>query len=150
MKDLRFLIIAVAVCLASTALAQNTAKKIKLGPVPYSDPTSGAQMYKDYCASCHGLQGKGDGPAAPLLKSAPTDLSRLAERNGGRYPSMKVTGTLKYGSSGNAHGTIDMPIWADVFHSWFHGAPDLRANNLVKYVASLQQDGSKIAPQTKP
>jgi mono/diheme cytochrome c family protein len=150
MKDLRILMLTLVACLASSAWSQSRETRIQLAPVPYSDPTSGAQMYKDYCASCHGLEGKGDGPAAPFLKSAPTDLSRLAERNGGRYPSMKVIGTLKFGLGGHAHGTIDMPIWADVFHSWFNQAPDLRANNLVKFVASLQQAGSKSASLIKP
>jgi hypothetical protein len=107
-------------------------------------------MYRDYCASCHGVQGKGDGPAAPLLKSAPTDLSRLAQRNGGRYPSVRVIGTLKFGSGGHAHGAIGMPVWGDVFHTWFGEAPDLRANNLVEFVSSLQQKQLSPSTQTKP
>ncbi|WP_348264640.1 c-type cytochrome [Telmatobacter sp. DSM 110680] len=145
MKHLRILMFIFVACLASTSWSQSKEKEIKLAPVPYSDPTSGAQMYKDYCASCHGLQGKGDGPAAQFVKAAPTDLSRLAERNDGKYPRMKVEGILKFGLKGHAHGSIDMPIWGDLFQSRFGQAPDLRANNLVKFVASLQQGGAKSA-----
>jgi mono/diheme cytochrome c family protein len=40
---------------------------------PY--PRHGEAMYAQYCASCHGATGKGDGPAAALLP-APTDLTK--------------------------------------------------------------------------
>ena len=132
-------------CLASTAWSQNKEAGIKLAPVPYSDPTSGVQMYKDYCASCHGLQGKGDGPAAQYLKEAPTDLSSLAERNKGKYPWMEVHGTLNFASKNRPHGTIDMPIWGNLFQSRFGASSDLRIHKLVDYVASLQRSEAKSA-----
>ena len=49
---------------ASAARAQDTQTKTK--PVPFK-PTSagsGEQMFNEYCASCHGKDAKGDGPAA--------------------------------------------------------------------------------------
>lgn len=33
----------------------------------------GATLYKANCASCHGESGKGDGPAAAVMKPPPTD-----------------------------------------------------------------------------
>ena len=138
MKNLTILTVPVLACLAATAWSQNTQKRVKSVPAPYSDPASGAQMYKDYCASCHGLQGDGNGPAAPYLKSRPTDLSTLAQRNHGKYPWRTVHGTLKFGPQRSSHGPIDMPIWGDLFQSRF-GVADLRAANLVKYVESIQR-----------
>ena len=31
-------------------------------------PLDGAKIFKNYCASCHGVNGNGDGPVAPALK----------------------------------------------------------------------------------
>ena len=46
---------------------------------------TGEEAYRRYCASCHGLEGKGDGPVAASLRRAPTDLTQLARRSGGRF-----------------------------------------------------------------
>ena len=46
-------------------------------PVPEGnlrgDAAAGAQMYGTYCASCHGPEGKGDGPIAQTLKPPPAN-----------------------------------------------------------------------------
>jgi len=51
------------------------------------DPVS---MFREYCAACHGPEGKGNGPAAPALKTVPADLTRISARNGGKFPDTKV------------------------------------------------------------
>jgi mono/diheme cytochrome c family protein len=51
------------------AAQEKQTKKLEHLPMPYSDPASGAQMYKDYCAACHGPKGVGDGPAVEILES---------------------------------------------------------------------------------
>jgi mono/diheme cytochrome c family protein len=50
----------------------------------------GAVLYKTYCAVCHGIRGDGTGPMAPALKSAVPDLTRIASRNGGVFPNMRI------------------------------------------------------------
>ena len=81
-------------------------------PARYSDPSSGKQMFRDYCAACHGMEGKGDGPVARFLRTPPADLGALAQRNGGKYPADKVAATLALGHGRrSAHGTSDMPTW---------------------------------------
>ena len=62
---------------------QKTLKKVPIVP---SKPESGQQMYKDYCAACHGPTGKGDGPAVEFLKAPPSDLTTMAKRNNGKFP----------------------------------------------------------------
>jgi mono/diheme cytochrome c family protein len=49
-----------------------------------SPPSLGAQVYLARCATCHGPQGKGDGPAASALTPPPTDLTgpRPADKRG--------------------------------------------------------------------
>src|SRR5215475_2380558 len=67
-----------------------TTKVLKTIPIKYTEPDSGAQMFKEYCASCHGVTGKGDGPAVVFLKAPPPDLRTMAQRNKGKYPAAKV------------------------------------------------------------
>ena len=67
------------------------------------------------CASCHGKTAKWDGPAAASLKQAPADLTTLAKRNGGKYPSDKVTHVLRGQAKLSAHGDQEMPVWGPVF-----------------------------------
>jgi mono/diheme cytochrome c family protein len=69
---------------------QGRQKEIRRMPIKYIEPTSGVQMFKSYCAACHGPEGKGDGPAAEFLKKTPPDLSKLAQRNNGKYPADHV------------------------------------------------------------
>ena len=61
---------------------------VGLGKAP--EKTSGAEDYANYCAACHGTSGKGDGEAAAGLAKKPADLSKLAARNGGAFPTTKV------------------------------------------------------------
>jgi mono/diheme cytochrome c family protein len=115
-------------------------KELKQEPPPQSNPVSGAQMYKDYCAAGHGLSGKGDGPAVEFLKAPPPDLRTLAQRNGGKYPVDKVTTILQLGPGTQAHGTVDMPVWGKVFRQLNDPRiASLRVHNLNGYIESLQQ-----------
>jgi mono/diheme cytochrome c family protein len=118
-------------------------KEIKKVPVPYSKPESGAQMYQDYCAACHGKEGKGDGPVIEFLKAPPPDLTTMAHRNGGKFPGESVTTTLLFGTDKHPHGTSDMPVWGPLFRS-LQGSKvtdpviKLRIANLTSYLESLQ------------
>ena len=89
--------------------------QIKKTPAPYTSPSSGKDMYVAYCASCHGKDGKGDGPAAAALKSVPTDLTQLAAKNGGKFPENHVSQTIKGDSGMPSHGSKDMPVWGPIF-----------------------------------
>jgi len=140
-------IVAVAV-LAMTALAQNEpakqepGKEIKHVPVKQTSPASGVEMYKSYCAVCHGVDGMGNGPAASALKVPPTDLTTLAAKNSGKYPSMRVAAILRGEEVLAAHGTKDMPIWGNLFWSLSSGHEtevQQRVSNLNKYLESLQK-----------
>jgi mono/diheme cytochrome c family protein len=105
----------------------------------HSEPESGAQLYKNYCAACHGIEGKGDGPVVNFLKVPPADLSTLAQRNDGKYPADRVAATLDSGTNRGAHGTSDMPIWGPVFRSKGKGVVQMRIQKLNAFIESLQQ-----------
>jgi mono/diheme cytochrome c family protein len=98
-------------------------------------------MYRAYCAACHGADGKGDGPASEALKSRPLDLTDLARRNAGKFPELRVFGTINGDLHVTAHGSKDMPTWGVVFGQ-MDGADvarvKLRIRNLTKYIESLQ------------
>lgn len=116
-------------------------KEIKHVPVKPTSAASGKEMYDTYCAVCHGKDGKGNGPAADALKTPPTDLTTLAQKNGGKYPSDHVSATVHGDQAIPAHGTKDMPIWGNLFWhmSQGHNAEvQLRIANLNKYIESLQ------------
>src|SRR5215467_8757283 len=88
--------------------AQEAAKpEIKHVPVKATSAASGKQMYTSYCAVCHGTDGKGAGPAAEALKTPPTDLTMLAKHNGGNFPGLKVSSSIRGEANIPAHGTKD-------------------------------------------
>jgi mono/diheme cytochrome c family protein len=98
-------------------------------------------MFMSYCAPCHGKEAKGNGPAAVALKIRPTDLTALAQKNGGKYPAMKVTAVLSGRVDLAAHGNKEMPVWGTVFWrmSGGHEAEvQQRVANLNHYIESLQ------------
>ena len=72
-------------------------------------------MYMAYCASCHGADGKGNGPAAAALKTPATDLTQIAAKNGGTFPDAHIMQIIKGDSMTAAHGNKDMPVWGPVF-----------------------------------
>jgi len=116
-------------------------KTIKKVPAKSSNPASGAEMYKQYCAVCHGTGGKGDGPAASALKIPPPDLTTLAKRHDGKFPDDYVATVLRNGAKNPAHGTAEMPIWGPIFGTMSQGDEgqvSLRISNLTKYLKSLQ------------
>jgi len=115
--------------------------EIKHVPAAYTDPTSGKEMYKQYCASCHGLDGKGDGPAAPALKVPTTNLTTLAMKNGGRFPAAHVAAVIQGDGETPAHGSKDMPVWGPIFHAMgghSQAQVQLRIRNLVTCLETIQ------------
>lgn len=124
------------------ATSEEPKAQVKKIPAPYTPASSGKDMYAAYCASCHGKNGKGDGPAASALKSVPTDLTQLAAKNKGLFPENYVSETIKGDVDTPSHGSKDMPVWGPIFASMgttSDGVMQLRIRNLTKYIASLQQ-----------
>ncbi len=116
-------------------------KVIQHVPVKAMSPASGKDMYSSYCAVCHGTDGKGGGPAASALKVPPTDLTLLSKNNGGKYPALKVTSSIRGESATPAHGSKDMPVWGTLFwnlSSGHEGEVQQRVSNLTHYIESLQ------------
>jgi mono/diheme cytochrome c family protein len=92
------------------AAQEQPQKEIKHVPITRTSPSSGREMYKSYCAVCHGTDGKGNGPAASALKVAPSDLTTLSKNNGGKFLALKVSSTIRGESNLPAHGSKEMPV----------------------------------------
>ena len=75
----------------------------------------GSEYYERLCASCHGDNGRGRGPAAGALKVRPADLTRIAARRGGKFPSGEIARIIDGRFEVEAHGTREMPIWGQRF-----------------------------------
>lgn len=103
--------------------------------------SSGKQMYTNYCASCHGVNGKGDGPAAAALKMPPTDLTVLSRNNHGEFPETHIVTVLQYGTEFPSHGSVEMPVWGPILGKMEKVNPQvkqLRISNLIRYLKTLQ------------
>ena len=137
MKKLILAVVAFSIA-GILAYAETTIKKTTMKP---TSPASGEEMYKAYCASCHGLQGKGNGPAARALKTVPTDLTMLAKKNGGKFPENAVYHSIQGDINNPAHGSMEMPVWGYLFaqgNGSDAGNVKLRLANLTKYIEAMQ------------
>ena len=124
---------ALAGCVASRPSSETTAQ------------LSGAELYEQLCASCHGPQAKGDGPVASALKTQVPDLTRLAWRDGGEYPREDVRRAIDGRLEHQAHGSREMPVWGIRFYDLSssdvaaeRAKVDAMIGRLVDYLASVQ------------
>ena len=104
------------------------------------DVAQGRQMYLEYCGSCHGLTGEGDGPVARALSTPPANLRRLSERFGNPLPEDQVARFIDGRTEVKAHGPRDMPVWGARFYAETHNESEVRARiaKLVAYLQSIQ------------
>ena len=76
---------------------------------------NGQKLFKDRCASCHGADATGNGPAASGMSPSPANLTEISKRAGGTFPAARISEVITYGGNVAAHGTGPMPIWGKVF-----------------------------------
>lgn len=127
---------ALCLALASSATAQD--------PQTAGTPGySGNELYRTYCAVCHGVAARGDGPLADQLKKRPPDLTQFAKQNGGTFPSDMVYRIIDGRMTTPGHGGKDMPIWGDAFKGTHDGSSEdsvkKRIEALVQYLGSIQE-----------
>ena len=103
----------------------------------------GRDLFEFYCATCHGKDGKGRGPVAAALKTAPADLTRIASRSGGTFPTERVKSlvTAAGGVLTSVHGSTDMPVWGPIFQALDprDKVTAVRISNIVEYIESMQE-----------
>jgi mono/diheme cytochrome c family protein len=135
------LLLCALLLIAGAACAQ-TQPKVDQNQLPPNFVPTGKQMFKQYCAACHGLDAKGHGPARSTLKIPAADLTTLAKRHGGDFPRDYVENILRFGPGVAAHGSSDMPTWGPIFQymdNFNQPIVQQRIKNLVDYIISLQE-----------
>jgi mono/diheme cytochrome c family protein len=127
------------------------------GPAPAdrrsrTDPSNESEAaYLQACASCHGRDGRGGGPVAAVLTTAPADLTMLAVRHGGGFPRAYVVDVVTGARAVRAHGTREMPIWSEQFGSSVSSVASAYARRridlLVSHLEAMQRaDGVHGVP----
>ena len=109
----------------------------------------GQREYNNHCAFCHGVNGKGDGPSANMLRTKVADLTALQKNNKDIFPFKRTYEIIDGRDAVAAHGPRDMPVWGDVYN---REAPEwnlppgisheafvrARILSLVEYISRLQ------------
>jgi mono/diheme cytochrome c family protein len=100
----------------------------------------GRDLFRAYCAPCHGPDADGRGIIAPALKASVPDLRQLTKRNQGQFPEKRIRGVLNGDVSLVSHGSQEMPVWGPLFHQIENDMDwgNVRVANLVKYLQSIQ------------
>jgi nucleotide-binding universal stress UspA family protein len=104
--------------------------------------TPGAEVFRTYCATCHGASARGDGPLASSMRRKPANLAEIARRNGGEFPTDLVFRTIDGRQPVRGHGGPDMPAWGDAFSRSREAGDADRVKSviqsLVQYLESIQ------------
>lgn len=129
--------------------------------VPAQDISPGAKLFHQYCASCHGEKGNGNGPVAPYLSIKPSDLTTITERRQGEFPEEQIQRIVTGEENPPGHGTRMMPVWGERLQDDVIGGANKssvargRIAFLVEYVKNLQGSGRKefeniVIPGSEP
>ena len=132
------LVLVLLVSVVVSTFAQT--KNLRQPPIRSVDGTS---IFQNYCAACHGPDGRGKGPVSETLKRAVPDLTRLSLRNHGAFPAIHVRTVITFGADDllPAHGSKQMPIWGPTFHEidFDQDLGNVRLENVTKYLKSIQR-----------
>lgn len=105
---------------------------------------NGADLFRVFCASCHGPQARGNGPVAKSLKVKVPDLTRIARRRSGEFPAESIRRIIDGRELRPTHGSGDMPVWGQEFYGVSSDDAVRRARSnelidrLVDYLRSIQ------------
>ena len=100
--------------------------------------TQGKKLFTQYCASCHGMDAKGQGTVAITLKAGPPDLT-LLQAPGEKFPFYAVQTKIDGEKAATAHGTNRMPVWGTVLRrTRGELQKESEIYSLVRYIESIQ------------
>lgn len=144
-RTLTYSILHRAACGSAAVLTLCLAGSVAQAQIFGTEDYSGAELFQRYCAPCHGVAARGDGPVAATLSVPVPDLTGLSSRHDGKFPSQYVRDMIDGRSPVVAHGTRRMPVWGYEF--WVEEGADIEAeamareliDRLVAYLASIQQ-----------
>lgn len=114
-------------------------------PASAQDADIGRAYFQQHCATCHGLEGRGDGPMAGAMIIKPVNLTELQAQNGGTFPLERVVKRIDGRDPLVSHGS-PMPVYGDFFERSFDvpmktdaGQPILTSQPVVDMVAYIRE-----------
>jgi mono/diheme cytochrome c family protein len=123
-------------------LASAWSVAIALSTSAFAADDTGARLFFNHCAACHGENGEGTGPVAASMRVTMPNLRTLAQRNGGSFPRDAVVAYVDGRNVKAAHGDRQMPVWGDVFKGVDQEADDRtvrrRINAIADFISTLQ------------
>ncbi len=126
--------LAVSACLALFAVN---------APADENVEAAGKARFMENCAVCHGADARGGGPFTSLLKSAPSDLTKLSQGAGGEFPFNRVYDAIDGRAAvKGAHGSKEMPIWGGEWKGSSVAAETALRGQILEmiiYLRSIQQ-----------
>ncbi len=118
---------------------------------PTGSASIGRDTFRSHCATCHGIDARGEGPLAEHLRVPPANLTLIAQRNGGEFPDQEVHKMIRGDREVRGHGSSDMPVWGDVFSkSDRESAPEEVERKIADLVAYLRSIQAAAAPAIGP
>ena len=75
----------------------------------------GELLFQAHCVACHGVDGRGDGPAAGDLRTRPADLTRLRRTADAGFPAERLHQVIDGRLELEGHGSREMPVWGLTF-----------------------------------
>lgn len=118
------------------------------GAAVAQDVNEGAELYRQHCATCHGVEATGHGPMSGVLVIKPKDLTALKAESGGVFPTERVVRRIDGRDPLVSHGS-PMPVYGYFFEGndtsikTAAGQPILTSKpiaDLVAYMESVQHD----------
>lgn len=103
---------------------------------------TGKKDFEDFCAQCHGIDGKGD----KVEDLQGPDLTHLSQTHRGNFPSQEIYEVIDGRKKRPEHELLlEMPLWGEYFQQ--KGIPKdaaeaktkCRIIALVRYIQSLQE-----------
>ena len=109
-------------------------------PTATAKPTA-RELFVDSCASCHGVDGSGNGPLAAELRVQPANLRLLKQANNGSFPMQDVQRSIDGRAMPRAHGLPKMPVWGRLWirEGLSEAEVKARAISITSYLASIQE-----------
>ena len=132
---------------ALIALLAASFASVPLQAADYATYT-GKDLFNKFCASCHGTSARGDGPIAKSLRTRPANLTTIARRYGGTFPTKRIEEIVDGRVQVIAHGPSAMPVWGEEFTRSEAGNPDAERDTaqvihkIVEYLKSIQASAS--------
>lgn len=139
-RSRRLLVVSAAALLLSGGCSERDSSVTQTESRSSAAPNA-EELFVASCASCHGVDGSGNGPLAAELRKAPTNLRLLKQANNGNFPTLKVQRAIDGRAMPRAHGLPEMPVWGRRWIREGLSESEVTARSILiaSYISSIQE-----------